>query len=45
MQGIIEDKAYPISELIHQTTLSLPISYFHTAKDIEYIIEVLNSFQ
>lgn len=36
--------SYPISELIHQTTLSLPISFSHTEADICRVIEVLNSF-
>jgi dTDP-4-amino-4,6-dideoxygalactose transaminase len=43
MQGIIEGK-YPISEEIHATTLSLPISYFHTEEDIYRVIKILNSF-
>jgi len=43
MKGIIEGE-YPISEQIHSTTLSLPISYFHTDQDILDVIEVLNSF-
>lgn len=36
--------AYPISEMIHQTTLSLPVSYFHTEQQIERVIEVMNTF-
>jgi len=43
MKGIIEGK-FPISEEIHATTLSLPISYFHTEEDIYRVIEILNSF-
>ena len=43
MKGII-DGNYPISEEIHATTLSLPISYFHTEEDIYRVIEILNSF-
>lgn len=43
MQGIIEGD-YPISKEIHNTTLSLPISYFHNENDIYRVIEVLNSF-
>jgi len=43
MQGIIKGE-YPISEEIHNTTLSLPISYFHTETDIYRIIEILNKF-
>ena len=44
MQGIIEGE-YPISEEIHATTLSLPISYFHTEEDIYRVIEILHSFR
>ena len=44
MQGIIEGE-YPISEKIHTTTLSLPISYFHTETDIYRVIEILNTFK
>lgn len=43
MQGIF-DGEYPISEEIHATTLSLPISFFHTKEDIYQVIEVLNNF-
>jgi len=43
LQGII-DGEYPISDEIHETTLSLPISYFHTEDDIFRVIECLNSF-
>ncbi|QKF66483.1 dTDP-4-amino-4,6-dideoxygalactose transaminase [Arcobacter venerupis] len=43
MKGII-DGDYPISEEIHNTTLSLPISYFHTKDDILKVCEVLNRF-
>lgn len=35
---------YPISEEIHRTILSLPISYFHTEKDVEKVIETMNKF-
>lgn len=44
MKGIIDDKSYPVSEEIHATTLSLPISYFHTSNDIERVVEVMNKF-
>lgn len=45
MKDILDErKEYPISEEIHRTTLSLPISFFHTAKDIENTVKVLNSF-
>jgi len=36
--------AFPISETIHQTTLSLPVSYCHTEQQIEKIVGVMNSF-
>jgi dTDP-4-amino-4,6-dideoxygalactose transaminase len=35
---------YPISEEIHKTVLSLPISYFHTEEDIFKVVEALNLF-
>jgi dTDP-4-amino-4,6-dideoxygalactose transaminase len=44
MLGIIDDQHTPIAEEIHQTTLSLPISYFHTVPDVERVIETMNKF-
>lgn len=44
MQGILTGE-YPISEEIHNTTLSLPIALFHTKEDILQIIEILNRWQ
>lgn len=44
MKGIIDNQHTPISDEIHLTTLSLPISYYHTEKDILKVIEVLNKF-
>ena len=38
------NKSYPISESIHKTTLSLPISYANTLSEINYIIEKINNF-
>lgn len=35
---------FPISEEIHNTTLSLPISTCHSENDIERVVEVLNHF-
>jgi dTDP-4-amino-4,6-dideoxygalactose transaminase len=37
-------KDYPIAEEIHNTTLSLPISFFHTEKDIQTVARMINSF-
>jgi dTDP-4-amino-4,6-dideoxygalactose transaminase len=35
---------FPVSDEIHSTTLSLPISFGHTLSEIEKVIEALNSF-
>lgn len=35
---------YPISELIHDTTLSLPISYMNTEEDVRYVAAQVNEF-
>ena len=44
MNGIIDKQLTPIAEEIHNTTLSLPISYFHTEQNIKRVIEVINKF-
>jgi dTDP-4-amino-4,6-dideoxygalactose transaminase len=44
MEGIIQEKEFPISEEIHNTNLSLPISFAHTEKEIFKVIEVINKF-
>jgi dTDP-4-amino-4,6-dideoxygalactose transaminase len=44
MEGILNDQLTPIAEEIHQTTLSLPISYFHTEADIARVIKIMNRF-
>jgi dTDP-4-amino-4,6-dideoxygalactose transaminase len=41
----INDLKLPVSEEIHNTTLSLPVSGFHTMEDIRKIIELINSFK
>lgn len=43
MLGIL-DGDYPISQMIHETTLSLPISYFHSREDILEVCRVMNSW-
>jgi dTDP-4-amino-4,6-dideoxygalactose transaminase len=40
----MNDLKFPISEEIHCTTLSLPISTFHMIDDILSIIKILNNF-
>lgn len=44
MCEILPEGGYPISEEIHKTTLSLPVSYFHTTEDISKVVEILNKF-
>jgi dTDP-4-amino-4,6-dideoxygalactose transaminase len=43
MKGLIGDD-YPITEEIHNTTLSLPISYFHTKEDCLKVCKIMNSW-
>lgn len=43
MQGIINGK-FPISEEIHQSVLSLPVSLIHSEDHIYRVVEVLNKF-
>lgn len=43
MRGIISG-SYPISEEIHATTLSIPISFCHSEEDINIVVDYLNSF-
>ncbi|HYJ38764.1 MAG TPA: DegT/DnrJ/EryC1/StrS family aminotransferase [Chitinophagaceae bacterium] len=44
MKEILAGQPTPVAEEIHNTTISLPISYFHEESDIQYIIEKLNAF-
>lgn len=44
MKGVLDHEATPISEEIHNTTLSLPVSYYHTTEDVQQVIKVLNKF-
>jgi dTDP-4-amino-4,6-dideoxygalactose transaminase len=44
MRGILDHVSCPISEEIHRTTLSLPISYFHSEADIREVSRTINSF-
>ena len=43
LRGVL-DEACPISEEIHATTLSLPISFCHTEDDIGVVCEALRDF-
>ena len=44
MLELLAGQETPIAVEIHNTTLSLPISFFHTQKDIEHVINVMNDF-
>jgi dTDP-4-amino-4,6-dideoxygalactose transaminase len=44
MDGVLVEKKYPISEEIHATTLSLPISYFHTEENVRSVVKTMNKF-
>ncbi len=44
MAKVFVNESYPISEEIHATTLSLPISYYHSRDDVFRIVEILNKF-
>ncbi|MES2767736.1 MAG: DegT/DnrJ/EryC1/StrS family aminotransferase [Bdellovibrionota bacterium] len=41
---LFENQSYPLSEEIHKTVLSLPISYFHMEEDILKVCNALNKF-
>jgi dTDP-4-amino-4,6-dideoxygalactose transaminase len=44
MRGILDAGQTPVAEEIHNSTLSLPISFFHTENEINYIIATMNKF-
>lgn len=44
MKGILDGEPTPIADEIHRTTISLPISSFHTTSEIERVIETMNRF-
>jgi dTDP-4-amino-4,6-dideoxygalactose transaminase len=44
MKGILDNTFFPISEEIHATELSLPISYFHSEDEIYQVVEKMNKF-
>ena len=45
MVGILDHCACPISEEIHRTTVSLPISFAHTESDITRVVDIMNDFR
>jgi dTDP-4-amino-4,6-dideoxygalactose transaminase len=44
MKGYIDDQLTPVAQIIHDTTLSLPISYSNTAEEVSRVCEVMNKF-
>jgi dTDP-4-amino-4,6-dideoxygalactose transaminase len=44
MKGVLDKEPTPIADEIHRSTISLPISSFHTAFEIERVIETMNRF-
>ena len=44
IRHVFAEDSYPISEEIHATTLSLPISYMHNEHDVVRVAELLNKF-
>ncbi len=44
MQQIFAKETYPISEEIHATILSLPLSYFHKDSEVLTVVQTLNNF-
>ncbi len=45
LQGLLTEYNFPIAKEIHDTTLSLPLSYFHSEADAAKVVEVLNKFK
>lgn len=43
-KGLFLNEKTPIAEEIHATTLSLPISFFHTEEDVYKVVEIMNKF-
>jgi dTDP-4-amino-4,6-dideoxygalactose transaminase len=43
--GFLKESKFPISEEIHKTTLSLPISASLSKKEILQVIELINNFK
>lgn len=41
----LKNSSYPISELLHQTVLSLPISPVMTDEEVSYVIETINGWK
>lgn len=44
MQNVFVGIETPIAQEIHATTLSLPVSFCHTKKDVAFVCEMMNKF-
>ena len=44
LRDMFKGKSFPISEMIHSTTVSLPCSFCHSREDIFNVVELLNKF-
>lgn len=44
LKDFFKDEEYPIADEIHDTTLSIPCSFCHTAPEISAVIDALNNF-
>ena len=44
MMGILDKQSTPIAEEIHQTSLSLPISFYHSKDDVAKVVDIMNLF-
>jgi len=42
--SFLNQKAFPVSEKIHSSTISLPVSAIHSAEEIYRVVEILNKF-
>lgn len=42
--SFLSDREFPVSEEIHRTTLSLPVSSCHSVEDIYRVVDVMNKF-
>jgi dTDP-4-amino-4,6-dideoxygalactose transaminase len=44
MRTLLAGIETPLAKEIHETTLSLPISYFHTLEDVQNVCDAVNNF-
>ena len=44
LRPYFEGVRFPLTEEIHATTLSLPISFMHTPEEINHVVEIMNAF-